>query len=89
MEYDVLKMKTFEWKWINLHFVYRVDKKFPFSSLNRRKEIGIWYNPSETVNFDVKRASKTWDKHLDRCYDIGLRVNRSKFWITIKFKTGK
>jgi len=89
MDYDVLKMKTFDWKWLNLHFVHRVDKKRPFSTLNKGKEIEIWYKPYKTVNFDVKRSSKTWDKHLDRCYNIGLRLNRSKFWIRIKFKTGK
>jgi len=89
MNYEVLKMKDFNWKWLSLHFVYRVDNKLPFARLNRRKEIGVWFNPSESVNFDVKRSPDEWNNHLDTCYDIGLHVNRTKMWVSIKLKTGK
>jgi hypothetical protein len=89
MSYEVLKMKDFNWKWVCLRFVYRVDKKLSFPELDGLKEIGIWFNPSKTVNFDVKRSPGELNNHLDRCYDFGLRINRTKMWVSITLKTGK
>lgn len=86
MRYESLKTKEFDWKWVNLRFVYKVEKPRPFS---KWKEISIWFNPSECVNFDSKRSPNEFDSHLDKCYDFGLRINRTKMWVSLKIKTGK
>lgn len=86
MDNESVKRKEFDWKWINLCFVYKRKKPSPFS---KWKEIGFWFNPSECVNFDSKRSPEEFDYHLDKCYDFGIRINRTRMWVSIKFKTGK
>lgn len=82
-----LKIKEFDSKWIGLSWVFKVDESpDPFESLRKRKELKLWYNPYQSVNFVKAPKPEDWGNNLDNCYNFGVAFNNTKTWITIKIK---